>query len=100
MVSVVFKTVYLFLALFALPHALAAPDPAALGPRASIRDEALNVHNAFRTSHGLHDLIWDSMELSGLAALHASACKNEPTTTLILGTPSKGLSLFTEGTNV
>lgn len=96
MVPVAFKTVYLFPALFALPHVLAAPGAAALGRSPSIQVEALNLHNDWRTSHRRHSLTWNT-NLEALALLHAGLCKNDQV--IPLGTPSKGLSLFTEDTH-
>ena len=97
MVPVAFGTAYLFLALFALPHVLAAPAAAALGPRSSIKDEALSLHNNWRVNHGRDNLTW-SGHLETLAMLHGVFCKYDPAAPL--GMPSKGLSLFTEDTHV
>ena len=97
MVLVAFKTVYLFLALFALPHVLAVPGVAALGPRLTLRDEALDAHNAARQLHDVPRLTWTG-NLEALAMLHAVLC--ESTANYSYGMLSKGLSLFTEETHV
>ena len=98
MVSVMFKTVYLFFALFALPHVLAAPGPAALGVRSlTLQDEAIEAHNAARQRNGTPPLTWTE-ELAVLAGPHAHACEKQRTAPL--GTPSRGLSLSAEKTHI
>ena len=79
MVSVAFKTMYLFLALFALPQVLGAPGTAALSLRApapaSVRDEVVAAHNTIRARHHAHPLTW-SRTLEAYAAGKVAACNN------------------------
>ena len=102
MVHVAFKTVYLFLAFFALPQVLAAPGAANLDRRApfplpqEVQDEALKLLNALRAPKAPR-LTW-SINLSALSAIYASSCGTDRVTSF--GTSSDGLSLFAEDTHV
>lgn len=65
MASVTFKIAYLFLALIALPQALASSDP--------IMNEALTGHNSFRALHNASALVWND-DLTAAAKSWASGC--------------------------
>ena len=104
MVSVTFKAVYLFLALFALPQVLSAPAIVALDVRHNTptREEtvkqSLEEHNKIRAPNRKGYIDW-STDLEREAWNHVSSCKVE----LKRGrdsTLSNGLSLFTEDTHV
>ena len=106
MVSITFKAVYLFLALFALPQVLSAPAIVALDVRHNTptRDQTVRQSTAQLNSlriirYGVMAFInWDT-NLEREAWNHVSSCKVE----LKRGrdsTLSNGLSLFTEDTYV
>ena len=104
MVPLTFKTVYLFLALFALPQVLAAPGASALGPRDSIlddalRNEAISLHNDFRAARKLPGLTWN-LGFSFASAVDAFKCQDARTDPQVFSTQSKGLSSITEGAHV
>ena len=96
MVSVVFKTVYLFLALLALPQALAAPGATVvdLHSRAT-PDEILKLHNNLRASSNLPPLTW-SGSLEAFASSRVNACRRDDDSNPP-GASTDGLSLLTEG---
>jgi len=92
MASVAFKITYLFLALVALPQALASSDP--------IMNEALTGHNSFRALHNASALVW-SDDLAAAAKSWASGCVFEHSEGQVGdfgGMSSDGSSLVTEDT--
>ena len=94
MVSVIFKTVYLFLVLFTLPQVLAAPGPAIVDLHSRDDPDIITLHNRFRQDADLPPLTWNAA-LAGVARLQVTTCiKNE--IPHIIGTTTDGLSLFTE----
>jgi len=83
MISFASKTMYFFLALVALPQALA-----------DIRAEALAGHNNFRALHGASPLTWNG-DLAAAANSWASRCVFQHSGGQVGafgGTPSNGLS--------
>ena len=96
MVSVVFKTVYLFLALLALPQVLAAPGATVvdLHSRAT-QDEILKLHNDLRAASNVPPLTW-SRSLQAFAASRVNTCRRDDNANPP-GTSTDGLSLLTEG---
>ena len=102
MVRIVFKTVCLFLALFALPQVLAAPDTAPYSPTNSGRPplptsiviEALGRHNAIRRSVGVPGVAW-SGNLVALANVQTAACNDEKLEGVAGKSPARS-SLFTK----
>ena len=98
MVSIAFKTVYLFLALFALPQVLAAPGAAAADLHKRITDgEMLTMHNEIRGQYGSPPLTWGA-NFAGVARLQVATCLKTEVHGVI-GTTTDGLSLFTEDTH-
>ena len=95
MVSAVFKTVYLLLALFALPKVLAAPGTAGVDLHKRITDgEMLAMHNKIRAQLGSPPLTWGA-NFAGVARLQVATClKTE--VRRVKGTTTDGLSLFTD----
>ena len=106
MVSVTFKAVYLFLALFTLPPVLAAPALVALDVRHNTptREEtvaqSLNGHTLYRKfrAKGLPPITWN-VELEREAWNIVSSCSTSRLDSS-RSTLSGGLSQFTEDTHV
>ena len=96
MVPVVFKTICLFLALFALPQVLASPSGSSQDYPLSSKDrqEALDAHNKWRWPHSTPGLTWDD-HLEVFAALQGTTCMDKKDKA-IPGMSSNGLSIFTE----
>ena len=95
MVSLIFKTVYLFLALFTLPQVPAAPGAAAvdLHSRDDTPEYMLDLHNQLRKAINSPPLTWNAA-LAGTARLQVATCikKEIPR---VIGTTTDRLSLFT-----
>ena len=74
MVSVMFKTVYLFLALFTLPQVLAAPGATVVDLHNRDTPEyMLDLHNWFRKNVKHPPLSWNAA-LAGTARLQVATC--------------------------
>ena len=101
MVSITFKAVYLFLALFALPQVLSAPAIVALDVRHNTPTREQTVEGALKAhkvSRRGRDIAWNT-DLEREAWNIVSSCS----TSRIDGsrsTLSDGLSLFTEDAHV
>lgn len=77
MVSIVFKAVYFFLAVFALPHVLAAPGAAAPDlSRRSVEDETLSAHFMVRRNLLNPRLEWDG-KLGARASSRVASCNRK-----------------------
>ena len=104
MVSVTFKAVYFFLALFALPQVLAAPAIVALDvrhktpTREETVEQSLKWHNWWREAPRTGKIAWNT-DLEREAWNIVSTCKIYPLEGR-QGTLSDGLSLFAEYTHV
>ena len=99
MVSVMFKTAYLFLALFTLPQVLAAPGATILDlhSRDGTAEYMLSIHNQYRKDAGHSPLTWNAA-LAGTARLQVATCVKKEISGII-GTTTDRLSLFTEDTH-